>query len=161
QDPAKYPNGAGSAIGPGGFVTFTFGSQSTGGGGGTKDPLATCHKSQLAAGAKMCQSQAKCGATYAKNPAKDPFLAKLTACLDKAGDTFEKAYDKAAQTAVKKGQLCPSADSASDQRDLIASEVASVATAIGEVTPEYDPLWSSWFGAAGTACGSALRAEAA
>src|SRR6185503_8635769 len=102
QDPAKYDNGAGSVTGPGGQVYFTIDPNGSGGGGGPVDPTASCKKSQLKAGAKLCKAELACHAKHAKNPASDPLGAYREMCLAKAADGFTSAYDAAALKAEDK-----------------------------------------------------------
>jgi hypothetical protein len=160
QDPSRYPIGTGSALGAGGGVYFTIDAAGGGGGHGTADPTAKCRKAQLTSGAKLCQSELKCLATYAKNSAKPDALLKSVACVTKAKNAFTSSYDKAAAAAAKKGLQCGTTDTAATLSGSLDARIGTVVSKVNDVDPEYLPLKSSWLGGAGTACGAGLRAEA-
>jgi hypothetical protein len=160
QDPNSYPIGSGSAFGPGGYVTFSFNTSGSSG-GGSGDPTAKCVTTQMKSAAAMCQSQFKCQASFAKAPLRDPGATKRDDCVDKAGQKFTAAYNKAAVTAAGKGLTCGTTAPAADVRVAIAARVEGVVADVGAITLVYPPLVSSWLTAAGAACGAGLKAEAA
>ncbi len=159
QDPNLYPLGVGSAIGANGYVTFSLNGDG-GSGGGSGDPTATCDSAHLGAGAKMCQSQFKCQSSYAKAPDKDPGADRLDACLDAAGQTFTAAYNRALVAAAGDGLTCGTTAPAFDLRVAIAERVEEIVDDVNVITPAHAPLVSGWLGAAGSACGAGLKAEA-
>ena len=158
QDPDLYPLGVGSAIGANGYVTFSL--NGSGSGGGSGDPTATCDSAHLGAGAKMCQSQFKCQSSYAKAPDKDPGGNKRDDCMDAAGQTFTAAYNQALVTAAGDGLTCGTTAPAFDLRVAITERVEEIVDDANAITPAHAPLVSGWLGAAGTACGAGLKAEA-
>lgn len=161
QDPSLYPNGGGSAQGVGGYVTFTFDDGGGGGsGGGSADPLAQCDSAHLGAASRMCQTQFRCHSGYAKAPSKDPGAERRDACIALAGEAFTEAYTDASASAVLEGLACSTTQPASDLRMAIDARIGEVIDGVNAITPAHAPLVASWLGAAGSACGGALKAEA-
>ena len=160
QDPSRYYSGTGSALGPGGGVYFTIEAGGSGGGGGAPvDPTASCRKSQLKAGAKLCKAELACHAKYAKNPDGDPDAEKRDLCLAKAEDKFTAAYDGAALRAEDKELACGSSASASQQLEVIDEQVDAVVAEVDAINPSDASLESAWLGAAGAACGASVGAQ--
>ena len=64
------------------------------------------------AAAKLCKAELACLAKFSAKPEKDPTLAALDACRDKAQAKFVSSYQKAIATAAKKGRFCAADDPA-------------------------------------------------
>jgi hypothetical protein len=154
QDPSLYPIGVGSAIGVGGYVTFSMGSGGSGGGSG--DPTAACDSAHLGAAAALCQSQLRCQSSNAKAPDAN----ELADCMDQAGQSFSAAYNRALLGAAGDGLTCSTTQPAVDLREAISGRVAGIADDVNAIIPPHAPLVSAWLGAAGAACGAGLKAEA-
>src|SRR6185503_3109907 len=129
-----------------------------GGGGTPVDPTASCTKSQLKAGAKLCKSEFACHAKYAKKPTADPLGEKRDLCLAKASDKFTSAYDAAAAKAEDKELACGTNAPASDPLAAITGQIDDVVALVDAINPSDPPLESAWLGAAGKACGSSAGA---
>jgi hypothetical protein len=162
QDPDLYPLGVGSAIGQNGYVTFRLNGGGGGGGsgGGSGDPTAACDSAHLGAGGRMCQSQFRCQSSYAKAPDRDPGANRRDACMNAAGQTFTAAYNDALVTAASDGLTCGTTEPAVDLREAITERVDEIVDDVNTIIPAHAPLASAWLGAAGTACGAVLKAEA-
>jgi hypothetical protein len=156
QDPSLYPIGFGSAIGANGYVTFTLAEGGGGGGGGSGNPTATCDSAQLGAGGRLCSSQLRCRSSHAKAPD----AGALEDCLDEAGETFTAAYSDALVSAAERGLTCSTTAPAFDQRVATTERVEEIVDDVDAIAPAHAPLAAAWLGAAGSACGAALKAAA-
>jgi cyclophilin family peptidyl-prolyl cis-trans isomerase len=91
-----------------------------------------CEAGQRAAASKLCKSQLSCLSKYAKAPSKDPTLASLDTCGEKASLKFLSAYEKAIASAVSKGAFC-STDDPDQAEDFVSAPVEALALDVLDV----------------------------
>ena len=111
QDLSAFDAGSFALGGANGSFTVTLNEGNGGGGGNDQVKIQqTCLGGQISAGAALCKSVLACYAKQAKAPAKDPMGTVLAACLEKTEAKFASSFDKATNTATRKGGQCLSAE---------------------------------------------------
>lgn len=125
-----------------------------------------CQAAQLRAFAKLCKKLLGCHAGYARKSTRDPQGEKRDACLDRATAGFEKAWQKAADQAARKGDLCGSDAAPADADDGLSGDVASLVADVSTgwtpgASRDDDALRSALLAQSGALCGSLLSAESA
>ena len=80
--------------------------------------------------------------------------------MNAAGQTFTAAYNDALVAAASDGLTCGTTEPAVDLREAITERVEEIVYDVNTITPAHAPLASAWLGAAATACGAVLKAEA-
>jgi T5SS/PEP-CTERM-associated repeat protein len=125
-----------------------------------------CHAAQLRAFAKLCKKLLGCHASYAKKSARDLLGEKRDACLASAAASFEKTWQKAADQAARKGDLCGSDAAAAEADDGLSEDVASLVAEISTgwtpgASRDDDALRSALLAQSGGFCGGLLSAESA
>lgn len=129
-------------------------------------PLGRCQAAQLRPFAKLCKKLLGCHAGYARKSAGDPQGEKRDACLARAAASFEKAWQKAADQAARKGDLCGSDAAPADADDGLSGDVASLVADVSTgwtpgASRDDDTLRSALLAQSGALCGSLLSAESA
>ncbi|MGI9430836.1 MAG: CAP domain-containing protein, partial [Myxococcota bacterium] len=130
---------------------------------GSSDSLARCQADQLRALAKLCRADLACRAQGARNAGSDRAQEKLSACLARHREGFEKKFGRAAERAASELTVCTLSDSpaavASQLQVDTAALAASVTAGQDEANSADGKLRSSLLRDGAKLCSAALAAE--